>query len=297
MSLELAGVSVFVAFLAGLLSVASPCVLPLIPAYLGYLTDASLESATSPGQGKTKPADDRTQPEPPVGEVGVTSSAVLPTTTTSTQSSPTTIFSSAIATTSVASSPFLHSLSFVSGFSLVFVTFGVSLGIVGFFLRDQQDIILKVAGSLLIVLGLHLARVITIPWMQREKRIDVGVGQRISYTRSFLVGSAFSAGWSPCIGPTLGAILALAVASGTVAQAGILLAAYSLGLAVPFLSMGLAFHSVRPLYIRIKRYTGIVNYVSGALLIVIGILIFTDSLINLNSLVNFGFLENLAAES
>ena len=297
MSLELAGVSIFVAFLAGLLSVASPCVLPLIPAYLGYLTDASLENATSPGQGKTRPADDRAQPDPPIGEVGMASSAVVPTTTTSTQSSSTTILSSAIATTSVAPSPFLHSLSFVSGFSLVFVTFGISLGIVGFFLRDQQDIILKVAGSLLIVLGLHLAKVITIPWMQQERRIDVGVGQRISYTRSFLVGSAFSAGWSPCIGPTLGAILALAVASGTVAQAGILLAAYSLGLAVPFLSMGLAFHSVRPLYIRIKRYTGIVNYISGALLIVIGILIFTDSLINLNSLFNFGFLENLAAES
>ena len=297
MSLELAGVSIFVAFLAGLLSVASPCVLPLIPAYFGYLTDASLESATSPGQGNKRPANGRTQPQPPISEVGMVSSAVGPTTTTSTQSSPTTVLSSAIAGTSVTPSPFLHSLSFVSGFSVVFVTFGVSLGIVGFFLRDQQDIILKVAGSLLIVLGLHLSKVITIPWMQQEKRIDVGVGQRISYTRSFLVGSAFSAGWSPCIGPTLGAILALAIASGTVAQAGILLAAYSLGLAVPFLSMGLAFHSVRPLYIRIKRYTGIVNYVSGALLIVIGILIFTDSLINLNSLFNFGFLENLAAES
>lgn len=297
MSLELAGVSIFVAFLAGLLSVASPCVLPLIPAYLGYLTDASLESATSPGQGNKRPANSRTQPQPSIGGMGMATSAVLPKTTTTKQSSPTTLPSSAVATTLVTPSPFLHSLSFVSGFSLVFVTFGVSLGIVGFFLRDQQDIILKVAGSLLIVLGLHLARVITIPWMQQEKRIEVGAGQRISYTRSFLVGSAFSAGWSPCIGPTLGAILALAIASGTVAQAGILLAAYSLGLAVPFLSMGLAFHSVKPLYIRIKRYTGIVNYVSGALLIVIGILIFTDSLINLNSLFNFGFLENLATES
>ena len=297
MSLELAGVSIFVAFLAGLLSVASPCVLPLIPAYLGYLTDASLESATSPGQGNKGAANGRTQHQSPIGEVGMAASAVLPKPTTMTQSSPTTAPSSAAATTSPPPSPFLHSLSFVSGFSLVFVTFGVSLGLVGFFLRDQQDIILKVAGGLLIVLGLHLARVITIPWMQQERRIEVGTSQRIGYTRSFLVGSAFSAGWSPCIGPTLGAILALAVASGTVAQAGILLAAYSLGLAVPFLSMGLAFHSVKPLYMRIKRYTGIINYISGALLIVIGILIFTDSLINLNSLFNFGFLENLAAES
>ena len=296
MSLEVAGVSIFVAFLAGLLSVASPCVLPLIPAYLGYLTDASLESAPSTGQGNKEPANDRTQSQPSIGDGGTAVSAVLSKTTSMTRPSPATAPSSAVATTSPPPSPFLHSLSFVGGFSLVFVTFGVSLGIVGFFLRDQQDIILKVAGSLLIVLGLHLARVITIPWMQQERRIEVGANQKIGYTRSFLVGSAFSAGWSPCIGPTLGAILALAIASGTVAQAGVLLAAYSLGLAVPFLSMGLAFHSVKPLYMRIKRYTGVVNYISGALLIVIGILIFTDSLINLNSLFNFGFLENLAAE-
>ncbi|MFQ5880832.1 MAG: cytochrome c biogenesis CcdA family protein, partial [Dehalococcoidia bacterium] len=194
-------------------------------------------------------------------------------------------------------SPFLHALSFTSGFSLVFILFGISLGLVGFFLRDQQDIILKLAGGLLIVLGLHLSRVITIPFLEQERRLDVDAGTKVGYARSFVVGSAFSAGWSPCIGPTLGAILALAVSSGTVLQAGILLLAYSAGLAIPFLAMGLAFNSVKPIYNRVKPYMGVVNYVSGALLIVIGIIIFTNSLINFNSLFNFGFLGDIAAET
>ncbi len=281
--LEIGGISIAVAFIAGLLSIASPCVLPLIPAYLGYLTGASMEGADARVQA----------PEPALTPAvfgtasshGGSAAAVL------SVRGP-----AGLAPTSTPS-PILHSLSFVSGFSLVFVLFGVSLGIVGFFLRDQQDLILKVAGGMLIVLGLHLANVITIPFMEQERRLDVGSGAKVGYARSFLVGSAFSAGWSPCIGPTLGAILALAVSSGTVAQAGILLLAYAAGLSVPFLAMGLAYNNVKPVYNRVKRYMGAVNYVSGALLIIVGILIFTDSLINFNSLFNFGFLGDPSAEA
>lgn len=278
--LEIGGISIIVAFVAGLLSIASPCVLPLIPAYLGYLTGASLEGETE----AVAVSQAASEASGPAGGGAVVALAV-------------TGGGSPRAAAVAAPSPFLHSLSFVSGFSLVFILFGVSLGIVGFFLRDQQDLILKVAGALLIVLGLHLAKVITIPFMETERRLDVGAGARVGYARSFLVGSAFSAGWSPCIGPTLGAILALAVSSGTVAQAGVLLLAYSAGLAVPFLAMGLAYNSVKPVYNRVKRYMGVVNYVSGALLIIVGILIFTNSLINLNSLFNFGFLGDLSAEA
>jgi cytochrome c-type biogenesis protein len=194
-------------------------------------------------------------------------------------------------------SPFLHAASFVGGFSLVFVAFGVSLGILGYFLRDHQEIILKVSGTLLIVMGLHLSGVITIPFLERERRVDAPAGSRIGYARSFVVGSTFSAGWSPCIGPTLGAILGLAVSSGTVAEAGVLLLIYSAGLSVPFLAMGLAYNSVKPVYQRIKRYSGAINYVSGAMLIVVGILVFTDSLVNFNSLFNFGFLGDISAET
>ena len=193
-------------------------------------------------------------------------------------------------------STFLHAVSFTSGFSLVFILFGISLGIIGFFLRDQQDIIFKVSGGTLVILGLHLAGVITIPFLEVERKLDVGSGARIGYARSFVVGSTFSAGWSPCIGPTLGAILALAVSSGTVAQAGVLLFAYAAGLAVPFLAMGAAYGSIKPIYNYVKRYLGYVNFASGALIIVVGVLIFTDSLINLNTLFNFGLLGDVSTE-
>lgn len=265
---EIGGVSIALAFVAGLLSVASPCVLPLVPAYLGYLTGATLEGTPVQGVG--------------VQSVGGGPGGVVTVLMPARPNPP---------------SPFLHSVAFVAGFAVVFVVFGVSLGLVGYALKDNQDIILKVAGTLLIVMGLHLAGVITIPLLDQERRLDVGHGARVGYARSFFVGSAFSAGWSPCIGPTLGAILTLAVSSDNVAGAGALLMVYSAGLSIPFLAMGLAYNSVKPVYTYLKRYMGAINYLSGALLIVIGILVFTDSLINLNELFNVGFLNDLSSDA
>ena len=270
MDLEIGGVSIFLAFAAGLLSCLSPCVLPLVPAYLGYLTGASLEAPPARTMATRQMAV--------AGSNGGTTTLVAPSRT-------------------AAPSPFLHAVSFVSGFSLVFVAFGVSLGILGYFLRDHQDIILKISGTLLIVMGLHLSGVITIPFLEREARVEAPTGSRIGYARSFVVGSTFSAGWSPCIGPTLGAILGLAISSGTVAEAGVLLLIYSAGLSVPFLAMGLAYNGVKPVYERIKRYSGVINVVSGAMLIVVGILVFTDSLVDMNSLFNFDFLGDISAEA
>ena len=281
--LEIGGISLIVAFVAGMLSIASPCILPMIPAYIGYLTGASLDGGDVQRQA----------PEPAQGAV-VASTGSAGGAGVAAMTMPGT--GAAAAAPVSTPSPFLHSLSFVSGFSLVFVLFGISLGIVGFFLRDQQDLIFKLAGGSLIILGLHLAGVITIPLLDTERRLNVGEGAKIGYARSFIVGSAFSAGWSPCIGPTLGAILALAVSSGTVAQAGVLLLAYAAGLAIPFLALGLAYNSVKPVYNRVKRYVGVVNYASGILIIVVGILIFTDSLINLNSLFNFGLLGDVSSD-
>jgi cytochrome c-type biogenesis protein len=272
---EVGGVSLFVAFAAGLLSCASPCVLPLVPAYLGYLTGAAIDSpaptpvATGAGPGAASLA---MAGGPAAGAAGP--------------------------------SPFLHAAAFVSGFSLVFIAFGASIGLLGFFLggnefiiRDQQDVILKVAGGALIVMGLHLSGIITIPFLAQERRLNVAGGESAGYARSFLVGSSFSAGWSPCIGPTLGAVLTLSAASASVWQGVVLLAVYSAGLAVPFLAMGLAFNALKPAYTWLKRYMGVVNYVSGALLIVVGILVFTDSLVSLNSLFNFGFLGDVSGEA
>jgi cytochrome c-type biogenesis protein len=270
MDLEIAGVSVLVAFAAGLLSCLSPCVLPLVPAYLGYLTGVSLEA----GPARTVTV----QQAAAGGTGGGTATLAVPRSTT-------------------APSPFLHSVSFVSGFSVVFVlVFGVSAGLLGYLLQDSRDVILKISGTLLIVMGLHLSGVITIPLLAQERRPHVE-GTRVGYARSFAVGSAFSAGWSPCIGPTLGAILTLAVAGGSVAEAIVLLLVYSAGLSVPFLAMGAAYSSVKPLYERIKPYSGVINYVSGGMLIVIGILVFTDSLVDMNGLFGFWFLGDISAKT
>jgi len=274
MDLEIGGVSIFVAFAAGLLSCLSPCVLPLVPAYLGYLTGTSFEGSG----GRAVVVQQAALSGGPTG--GAVALAASPGARVG--SSP---------------SPFLHAASFVSGFSLVFVVFGVSLGVLGYFLRDHQEIILKVSGTLLIIMGLHLSGVITIPFLEQERRVDSGSRAKVGYARSFVVGSTFSAGWSPCIGPTLGAILALGVSSGTVAEAGVLLLVYSAGLSVPFLALGFAYNSVKPLYQRAKRYVGVVNYLSGAMLIVVGILIFTDSLVNMNSLFNWGFLGDISGSA
>ncbi len=276
---EIGGISIFLAFAAGTLSVASPCVLPLIPAYLGYLTGAAIDS-----------------PQPATATAAAAAGGGGATTVT--------LGGNPRDRSPGEPSPFLHAVAFVSGFSLVLIVFGASIGLLGFFLggneffiRDHQDTILKVAGGTLIVLGLHLSGVITIPFLDQDRRLNVKTGDRVGYTRSFVVGSSFSAGWSPCIGPTLGLILGLAAASASVWHGMILLAVYSAGLAVPFLAMGLAFNSVRPAFNWLKRYMGVINYASGALLIVVGILIFTNSLINLNSLFNFGFLGDLSAEA
>jgi cytochrome c-type biogenesis protein len=185
-----------------------------------------------------------------------------------------------------------HALGFVLGFSAVFVLFGVSLGLLGFFLRQHLDMVQKVAGSLLILLGLHLAGVIPMPWLEQERRPSLARGT--GYARSFLVGASFATGWSPCIGPTLGAILALAVSGGTVPQAAALLLAYSAGMALPFLAMGAAFNALGPIYRWLRRWAWAVNYVSGVVLVVVGVLVFTDSLVGLNRLFDWGPLSRLS---
>src|SRR4030042_486916 len=144
---EVGGVGLFVAFAAGLLSCASPCVLPLVPAYLGYLTGASSPAVSVSGPG------------------AVAATAV------GTRATP---------------SPFFHALSFVSGFSLVFVILGTSIGGIGFLLRDAQEVLAKAAGVLLIILGLHLSGGITIPFLEQERRWQDSPPRRPGYCRPLL---------------------------------------------------------------------------------------------------------------
>ena len=173
---------------------------------------------------------------------------------------------------------FLHSLSFVFGFSLVFTTMGAIAGLTGFAINPSLALLNKISGSLLIAFGLFLLAALKIPWLNYEKRLSPSLGNTTGYLRSFLIGASFSLVWTACVGPILGGILALALNTATAWHGAYLLAIYSLGLGLPFLVIGLAFDSLLPLLRRIQRYTRIIHVVSGLLLIIIGILVLTGQI-------------------
>lgn len=220
-------VSLLVALGAGLLSFLSPCVLPLVPVYLG--TVCGPEILDPEAEKKRLPI-------------------------------------------------FFHSFSFVIGFSLVFTLLGASAGLLGFTFDINMALTRYIAGGLLIAFGLFLLASLKIYWLNYEKRLAPSVGTTTSYLRSLIIGAIFSLAWTPCVGPVLGGILTLAWSSETAWQGAYLLAIYSLGLGLPFLIMGAAFDSIRPVLRRIHRYSTWSYIISGLLLIAIGILILTGNL-------------------
>jgi len=173
---------------------------------------------------------------------------------------------------------FLHSLSFVLGFSLVFTTMGAIAGLTAFAINPSLALLNKISGSFLIAFGVFLLAALKIPWLNYEKRLSPSLGNTTGYFRSFLIGASFSLAWTACVGPILGAILTVALNTGTAWHGAYLLAIYSLGLGLPFLVIGLAFDSLSPVLKRIQRYTGIIRVISGLLLIIIGILVLTDKI-------------------
>ncbi len=173
---------------------------------------------------------------------------------------------------------FFHSLSFVVGFTIVFTILGASVGLAGFALGANLALTHKIVGSLLIAFGLFLLAALKIPWLNYEKRLTPALGATTGYLRSLLIGAIFSLAWTPCVGPILGGILTLAWSSETAWSGAYLLATYSLGLGLPFLIIGVAFDSFRPLLRRIQRYSTWIYIVSGLLLIAVGILILTNNL-------------------
>jgi cytochrome c-type biogenesis protein len=179
---------------------------------------------------------------------------------------------------------FLHSLSFVVGFSLIFTTLGAIAGLTGFAITLNQALLNKVAGSLLIVFGLFTVAAWKVPWLNYEKRLTTSAGTTVSYLRSFLIGAVFSMAWTACVGPILGGIMALALNSATAWRGAYLLAVYSLGLGLPFLIVGAAFDSIAPLLRRIRHRSGLFYVISSALLVAVGVLILTNRLGWLSSL-------------
>ena len=179
---------------------------------------------------------------------------------------------------------FLHSLSFVIGFSIVFSLWGAGAGLIGSAFVAYSVVIRQIVGSLLIVFGLLMLAALKVQWLNYERRLNPSLGTTTGYLRSFLTGSIFCLAWTPCLGPILGGILSLAGGSGTVWHGTYLLAIYSLGLGLPFLIIGATFDAINPLLKRINRYSNLVYITSGLLLIVIGGLILTNNLIWFSSL-------------
>ena len=173
---------------------------------------------------------------------------------------------------------FLHSLSFVLGFSLVFTMMGALVGLAGIAISPHSPLVQKLSGSLLIAFGLFMLAALKVPWLNYERRLNPSLGNTTGYLRSFLIGAIFPVAWIPCISWILGGILMLAAASDTAWQGAYLLAIYSLGLGLPFLIIGIAFSSITPLLKRIRRYSQLVYIISGVLLIAVGVLILTNNL-------------------
>jgi cytochrome c-type biogenesis protein len=172
---------------------------------------------------------------------------------------------------------FFHSLSFVVGFTIVFTIFGAGIGLAGFAL-GSHSLILRIGGSLLIVFGLYLLAALKFPWLNYERRLNPSLGATTGYLRSLLIGAIFSLAWTPCVGGLLAGALGFALIAGEAGRGAYLLAIFSLGLGLPFLIIGMAFDSLRPLLRRLHRYSTWTYIVSGLLLIVVGILILTNTL-------------------
>ncbi len=241
-------VSLLTAFLAGVISFISPCVLPIVPGYLSFISGINVaqfkEGATPPG---------------------------------------------------IMRRVLITSLSFVLGFSTVFVALGAAATlIVGGFLLRYKDELAIVGGLLVIVMGVHTVGLVRIPWLLYEKRAELRT-RPLSLVGAYAVGLAFAFGWTPCIGPILTGILALAAQRETVAEGVLLLSAYSAGLGIPFLLAALAINAFFRASARIRRHMRVVEVVSGVLLILVGLLLLTGKLSWLARLFSrlFPFLMNV----
>jgi len=227
-------IGVLIAFTAGVLSFLSPCVLPLVPSYLSFVTGMSLEDLRGDFDRRR----------------------VL-----------------------------VHSLLFVSGFTLIFVLLGASASFLGSFLRYNSDWIARIGGVIIIIFGLHLIGLFRIAPLLREKRVHLS-NKPVGYLGTVAVGVAFGAGWTPCIGPVLGAILTMAASQEQLGQGMAMLFVYSMGLAVPFVLAALALERFLNAFARFRRFLPAIQIASGVLLVLLGVLLVTGSFVVLAAWLN-----------
>ncbi len=181
---------------------------------------------------------------------------------------------------------FSHGVAFVLGFSVVFISLGVAASAVGGLLYDARDWLSKIGGVVVIIFGLHLTGIIRIRFLEYDLRPQTTPDRNRGYLASAMMGVFFSAGWSPCVGPVLGAILTLAINGGSITQGISLLTAYSLGLAIPFLVAALGIGWVTTI---LRRYGKVMRYVEiamGILLIIVGVMLFLGTF---EQLARYGF--------
>ncbi|MFQ5464488.1 MAG: cytochrome c biogenesis CcdA family protein [Thermodesulfobacteriota bacterium] len=224
-------VTIPLAFMGGILSFASPCVLPLVPSYISFVTGISFEELTSDNSAELK-------------------KVIL-----------------------------LNSVMFILGFSSVFVLIlGSSAQLFGSIFMEYQDVVRKIGGLVIILLGIHIIGIINFRILQRDKRLHFFKDKPTGFLGAFLVGIGFAAGWTPCIGPILSAIFAVAATSDSPWSGTTLFVAYSAGLAIPFLLTSLGINTFLHHFNRLKKHMRTVSVVTGLFLIVTGVLIFSNSL-------------------
>ena len=227
-----------VAFLAGLASFLSPCVLPLVPPYLSYLTGATLEELTGEG-----------------GKDGA----------------------GAAVHRDVVRRAVFTALLFVLGFSTVFIIMGLAATAIGQLFRQYIEVLGYVAGALIIVMGLHFLGVFRINFLLMERRVQVDA-KPASLIGAYVMGLAFALGWTPCIGPVLSAILGIAASEENVARGAWLLAVYSAGLGVPFVLAAFAMRPFLGFMRRFRRHLGLVEKLMGIFLVITGIMFITGGM-------------------
>ena len=214
----------------GLISFASPCILPLIPSYVSYITGISYDDLVSKESSRKN--------------MNIT---------------------------------LLHSVAFVTGFTIIFVLLGATASFAGSVLTQHLDLIRIVGGVLIIIMGVFVMDVVNIPFLQREAKLQLKT-RPAGYAGTIVVGMIFGAGWTPCTGPFLGSVLALAMETETLGRGMALLTFYSLGLGIPFILSALAISAFLSSFNKLRMHFKVIKMVSGAVLIIMGVLLITDKM-------------------
>jgi len=227
-------------FFAGLLTFLAPCTLPLVPAYLGFISGVDQEALKNPETAKA-----------------------------------------------ARRKIFLNGLAFIVGFSLIFIAFGVLAGFAGTALAPYRIWLARIGGVLVILFGLFMLGFFKLQFFQTDKLIPIPKWLTLGKPSSSLfIGGTFALGWTPCVGPILGSILLLAGTSGTAFTGGVMLTVFSIGLAIPFLLIALAFSKATAYIDRISKYLKAVSVVGGVFLILLGFLLATD---NFGLIIQYGY--------